>query len=321
MRITILIVVFAALFYAGGAPGAELSLKEKVNASGDVVLLEDFFDGAGDAGATPLFRSPRPGRFGMVRVGRLVAAARRAGHDWAPPTNLSRVRVTREMKTVYRDEVAALIRRELAGTIPDISGPEDLEVDLPSGFRPVAIIESETPGMVVSQLEVVPARRAFRARVRFGDGDGRIVQTYEGRFRIHRKVPVLTRNLARGDIVMFEDVAFERMDRRAANGAMTETDRIIGQAARRSVAAGVPLRDIDFESPRVVSRNQLVTISYRIPGMTLTSRGRAIRDAAVGESVSVINLQSSRTIEATATGPGQVTVADFGPGPQLAENN
>jgi len=319
MRLAV-VVAIALLFYTSGAPAAELTLKDKVNASGDVVLFEDFFEASGEAGSTPLFRSPRPGRFGMVRVDRLVAAARRLGFEWTPPAGTSRIRVTREMTTVYRDDVADLIRRELAGTIPSVDRPEDLDVVLPVGFRPVAIIDSTEPGMVVSQLEVVPSRRSFRARVTFGEGGGRIVQTYEGRFEVHRKVPVLSRDIDRGSIVMFEDVTFERMPERAIDDAVMSASEIIGKAARRTLSSGRPLRVIDLEDPRVVTRNQLVTISYRIPGMTLTSRGRSIGEAAVGQAVSVVNLQSNRTIETTATGPGQVAVADFGTGPQVADN-
>lgn len=318
---TALIVVIALMFFAGGAPAAELVLKENVNATADVVVLDDFFEGAGMAGETPLFRAPQPGRYGLVRIDRLAAAVKRLGMDWTAPANVGRIRVTREVKTVYRDDVAELIRRELAGTMPEIEGPEDLDVQLPTGFRPVAIVDGGVnAGMVVDQLEVVPSRRSFRARVSFGGGERRISHSYEGRFSINRKVPVLARSIGRGGIVMYEDVTFERMaDSRIGDALMTPGE-IIGKAARRALGAGQPVRVIDLEEPRVVNRNQLVTISYRIPGMTLTSRGRAIGEAPVGGAVSVVNLQSNRTVVATATGPGQVTVADFGAGLQVAAN-
>lgn len=309
MRLAVVVAV-ALLLFVGGAPAAPLTLKEKVNATGDVVVFDDFFEDTGEHAETPLFRAPRPGRFGQVRVGRLVEAARRVGLEWTPPAGLTRIRVTREITTIHVDEVSALIRRELAGALPEVRDPQDVEVDLPVGFRPVELVDVEKPHIAVGQLEIVPTIQRFRAKVTFSGGATPVSQTYEGRYSVNRKVPVLARSVDRGEIVMFEDVAWERMEERAIGDALMDADQIVGKAARRALAASRPLRQADLEAPRIVQRNQIVTISYRAPGMTLTARGRALRDAAAGEAVSVVNLQSNRTIEATATGPSRVSVSE-----------
>ena len=56
---------------------------------------------------------------------------------------------------------------------------------------------------------------------------------------------------------------------------------------------------------RVISRNDLVEVAYETGGIRLTVTGRAQRNAAAGEPVVVLNLQSGRTIDAVATGPGR----------------
>lgn len=55
---------------------------------------------------------------------------------------------------------------------------------------------------------------------------------------------------------------------------------------------------------RVISRNDMVEVAYEVGGVRLTITGRAEGNAAVGQRLAVRNLQSNRTIDAVAIGPG-----------------
>ncbi|MBU6406694.1 MAG: flagellar basal body P-ring formation protein FlgA [Alphaproteobacteria bacterium] len=57
-------------------------------------------------------------------------------------------------------------------------------------------------------------------------------------------------------------------------------------------------------APPAIRRGDTITLVYIAPGLQLTARGRALNDAAIGEGVRVVNLQSEVTVEAVATGPG-----------------
>ena len=83
---------------------------------------------------------------------------------------------------------------------------------------------------------------------------------------------------------------------------------IVGQAARRPLAEGRPIRAGDLEPPLLVRRKSIVTIILETPSMTLTAQGRALEDGALGDPVRVENTQSRRTIEATVDGPNTVRV-------------
>lgn len=76
-----------------------------------------------------------------------------------------------------------------------------------------------------------------------------------------------------------------------------------GLAAPAPAVARAPARTASAD--RVISRNDVVEVAYEIGGIRLTITGRAQRNAAPGESVPVLNLQSGRTIDAVATGPGR----------------
>ena len=45
----------------------------------------------------------------------------------------------------------------------------------------------------------------------------------------------------------------------------------------------------------------------------LTMRGKALEAGAEGDIINVLNVQSKRTVQATVTGPGRVTVAAAAP--------
>lgn len=57
-----------------------------------------------------------------------------------------------------------------------------------------------------------------------------------------------------------------------------------------------------------VERGSLVTLVYETPGMSLSTKGRAITGGSEGDTVSVQNLQSKRTVEGVIIGPGKISV-------------
>jgi flagellar basal body P-ring formation protein FlgA len=70
---------------------------------------------------------------------------------------------------------------------------------------------------------------------------------------------------------------------------------------------GVHASARDAGAAAAIRRGDAVTLVYVAPGLQLTARGRALNDAAVGQPVRVVNLQSNVTVEAVATGPGAVS--------------
>jgi len=107
-----------------------------------------------------------------------------------------------------------------------------------------------------------------------------------------------------GDIVI---------ERRAKNEFTSEPAVLaadaVGKAARRVVRAGQPLRNADLMRPEIVQKNDTVMLYYEVPGIVLTMRGKALESGAEGDLVSVLNVNSKRTIQGIVTGPGRVTVS------------
>ena len=78
------------------------------------------------------------------------------------------------------------------------------------------------------------------------------------------------------------------------------------------------MRQPDLVKPELVGRNEIVTITYEVPGILLTIRVQALEAGAEGDVINVLNSQSKRNIQAVVTGPGRVSVS--APGPRFASN-
>jgi len=123
----------------------------------------------------------------------------------------------------------------------------------------------------------------------------------------------LSRALGRGELLKASDVTMERRPKAETGGESISAEQAVGLAATRALRAGQVLRLSDLHKPQVVQRNEVVTIVYEVPGILLTMRGKVLEPGAVGDLVSVLNVQSNRTVQATVSGPGRVTITSATP--------
>ena len=98
--------------------------------------------------------------------------------------------------------------------------------------------------------------------------------------------------------------------------ASARLDPGLGQTVQRGGQS--PLRR-DLAAPAfIIQKGDLVQVTYRDLGLMVSIQGRAIGAAALGQTFSVLNPASKKTVDAVATGPGQ---AKTGPGLQALSND
>jgi flagellar basal body P-ring formation protein FlgA len=114
------------------------------------------------------------------------------------------------------------------------------------------------------------------------------------------------------------DVALERRTKAEISGEAASRERAVGMQLRHPMRAGIPIRVADIAKPDLVQRDQNVTIIYQVPGLYLTTRGKAVDNGSEGDTVSVLNVQSKRTLQGIVTGRGQVTVQGASQSPPAA---
>jgi flagella basal body P-ring formation protein FlgA len=79
--------------------------------------------------------------------------------------------------------------------------------------------------------------------------------------------------------------------------------------ARHPLLPNQPLNTADLMKPEIVQRSDTVTIVYEAPGITLTLRGQAQEAGALGDTISVLNVESKRALSGVITGPDRINVS------------
>jgi len=85
-------------------------------------------------------------------------------------------------------------------------------------------------------------------------------------------------------------------------------DLYVGREVRRTVYAGQPITFENTRSARLVTRNQVVTIKFISGPLEISTSGRAMGDAALNDTVSVLNLQSRQMVQGVVKADGWVLV-------------
>jgi flagella basal body P-ring formation protein FlgA len=327
MRRTILAVILALATPAAAAaqvaePGAEVTgslgptapvLKRSVTVSGDVVRIGDLIDNAGAAASIAIFRAPDFGTTGSVSAAQVVQAARAHAVIGIDTSGASDVLVTRAGRAVTTKDVEARVAQTVARRL-GLPGDSDITARLDRDLQTFYVEAGAAAPVQISRLRYDQRSGHFDAIMEVpGSAMTRPLRLSGTAFETV-EVATLARALARGDVVRASDVVMERRPKSEVNGDIAETaDRIVGMALRRAARAGQLLRMTDLMRPELVQRNDTVMAIFEAPGIMLTSRAKALESGAEGDLISVVNLQSKRTVQATVTGPGTVTVTTFKP--------
>jgi len=315
-RIVLALVMVAAL---GGEAIAETGqaaprLKELAAVTSEVVRIGDLVENAGASADVPVFRAPDLGQTGAVQVSRIAEALRPYDMDTLDTGGLTEVVVTRLSRALTAHDITDRIARAFAGQY-NFGDAHNLAIVLDRDVRILHVEPSVTGDLVVARMHVEPRTGRFdigfelpgstlsrRAALRF---TGTVTETVEA--------AALTRSLKPGEIVKASDVLVARRPKAELRGDGMAASQAVGLAARVALRNGQALRTEDLIKPQVVQRNEAVTISYQVPGIMLTVRGKALEAGALGDVVGVLNIQSNRTVQATVTGPGRVAIAAAGP--------
>ena len=120
---------------------------------------------------------------------------------------------------------------------------------------------------------------------------------------------VAARPLARGERITPDLVNTRSMEVNASRrGVLTEADAVAGMEVRRPINSGSLITPDLLAAPDAVERGDHVIITAKSGAFSVSSRGKALANASIGEQVLVENLRSSRTVRANVVAPGRVEI-------------
>ena len=309
-------IALVAIFpLAARAQSAAPTLKAEAVVSGDLVRIGDILENAGAKANLPVFKSPELGGHGTIQVHRVMEALRAHGILILDTRNLTEVLVSRASRSVTLSDLGRAVA-EAAAKRYEIANASDLSVtfdrhmsalqvepDIADAPRVVSIAVDQRNNRFEAVIDMPGSITLRRAPVRF---TGTLVETAE--------VVTLARPIQRGEPIRESDIVVERLPRAdVVSEAISKPEFVVNMAARRALRTGQTLRAADLMKPQIVNRDDAVTIVFKTRAVTLTLRGKAMGNGAEGETITVLNPQSKRQVQATITAPGVVTVTEAGP--------
>lgn len=294
-------------------------LKADVTVTGPVVKVGDLIDNAGVIANVPIFRAPDLGSTGTVPAAAVVEAVRTHALVGLDTNGLEEVRVTRASRAIPVRDIQNAVAQSLA-TRYHLGDAKDIAINFERDPRVIYVEPTAIGEPRVAQIAFDKYSGRFDAAIEIPTGAGT-----NGKLRLNgaavitSEVVTLSRAIERGAPIRESDIAIERRPRAdIGRDAIADRDAVIGMAARNSLRAGQPLRSTDLMKPELVARGAAVTMYYQIAGISLTVRGKAIEAGAEGDTISVLNETSKRTLQGVIVGQNQVVVSPTSP--RLAAN-
>lgn len=322
-----LILAFAALAAFGTAAMAQTApvapprpvLKAEAVVTGDIVHVGDIVDNAGIIANQPIFRAPDLGMTGTVPAEAVVEAVRSLALVGLDTAGLTDVTVTRAARLIPAKAVEDEVARALSEQY-QLGAAKDITINFDRMLRAMYVAPSAIGEPRVARINYDARSGRFDADVELPTGaNSRGTLRLGGRAVATVEVIVMAHAVDRGTIIKDADIEIERRPRaEVGREALTNRDRVIGFAARDNLQAGRALRGGDLMRPEIVQRNQMVTLTFAMPGISLTVRGKATEGGAEGDVISVLNEQSKRVLQGVVVGPGRVAVNSGSP--RLAAN-
>ena len=109
-------------------------------------------------------------------------------------------------------------------------------------------------------------------------------------------------------IVLIAVVFSELPSETSAAGAVAEVAAVVGQEARTTLYPGRPILSNQIGAPALVERNQLVRMHFSEGALSITTEGRTLDRAGVGELVRVMNLASRQIVTGSVLADGSIEV-------------
>src|SRR5712671_6687632 len=280
------------------------ALRASVTVTGDVV------DNAGSTAQIAIYRAPDLGTTGSLPTAQVLSVLRAHQVIGVDTRDLKSISVTRLARTLDAKDIElqvarALERRNGLGDAANLSltfdrDVQDLKLDVSNtgAIQPAAVRYDLRSTRFDVTLEIANDNVATPTRLRF---TGTAVETVEA--------AVLTRGVERNEVIKSSDVVVERRPKAEVGGDVASRARAVGMQARKQLRIGQALKVADLAKPDLVQRDQSVTLIYEAVGLYLTIRGKALEGGTEGDVVSVLNLQSKRTVSGVVIGRGQVSIS------------
>jgi len=301
----LLMAVAMTAFIVNTAQAAEPRVS--VSLTSNVVTVGDVFEGVTHDADHVLAPAPAYGTTMTLTAYDLKRISDAFNLGWFPQTNTEEVVLRRDAHEVDHYAIEAALQKSLA---EQMNG-QKFELQLNDPALAFHLPETSATDLDVSNMKVDLTKGEFHALVTAPKGASRplVKQDVAGKVFAVVDVPVVRNMLHNGDVIGMADIDYTTI-RTAdlASNVITDAKKLVGMSPRRSISPSKPITVVDVMLPVIIKKGDLVTMVLKSPTMTLTTQGKALENAADGDSLRVINISSNQALDAVVTGPKTVSV-------------
>lgn len=275
------------------ASSKKVELKESHDVYKEFLMLSDFFSGVDLESDQDILEAPAGGESKHYAHEWVCQLAQNFGLSWSP-SHYKGITLTRQEGFSRKVNTQELVREYLTEHHPDkMTNDVDVSMDVAAHYLTV---KNPTADPKLTNFTWVDDQKFM---VTF-DVDGQ-EKKLRGFLSKVLYLPVLNRPIESGHIIQKEDLEHKPFPAHKVTKYMIQNENsLIGKELRkRGANAGDMLNIHDVISPIVIKRGDLITVRVESPTVVISTRGKAQGNAALGQSVQVMNLESKRIIEGT----------------------
>jgi len=284
-----------------------LTLRERIMVDGDVVQLADLFQESLSDGDIAVAQAPKAGQTLTLDARFLQQVARAYRLNWKPSSKYQKIVIGRMSQRV----TAPMVRDAIATAVQErIGSSSDLDIALDGGDLEFDLPTDVENSVAVSAINFDPNSSRFAAvLVAPADGPPVIQRNVFGTVYEMAQIPVPKRLISAGETIVAEDLEWQSVHlARLSGNSLTDAEQLIGRMAKRPLKAGQILRQSDVVVSPAIRKNDLIRLVVKSGQMTLSVQGKALQDAALGQTIRVVNVNSNRQLSGTVIDAGTVAV-------------
>lgn len=283
---------------ASKAEALPITLKENVEVSTRYVKLGDLFENVGADADKQVFLAPKAGRQITLGAQELLRIAKNNQLDWQPLGTADFIKITRLAQEVSMAEIESLVMAALA----EEGVPTDSEISFANKKISLFVPVGEDAEVSLASFTYNSRNGQFVASAVAGGDDTSPVRI-SGRVFPTVMIPVLTKDVDAGQIIMGDDIALKSVRKDAVRArAIYALADAVGKEAKRSLRTGDFVTKDDLVERHDVEKGKLITVMFILKNMKLAAQAKALESGSIGDTIKVINPDTKQVFSVTVTG-------------------
>ena len=307
--IQVLMVAIVSVFFLLASASQQayaVNLKSSATINGNMITLGDLFDGLQNDADRVLGPAPQPGQNMVLNARTLLRVANAFNLPWRPQTSFDQITLRRDATIIGAEVISKTLKEELKNK----GIRNEFKVNFYQAYPKIVLPGNMASSVEIKSIDVDHNNNRFSALVVAPNLENP-VQTLElsGEIVKTMMIPVAKDVIQAGDLISKNLIDWIEVEQITLFGdTITSLDELVNMTPRRVLFSGKPVSSKEIIAPRLVERGGEVTMVYENGGMSLTAKGKALQGGSKGETIRVMNLASSRPVEAIVTADHTVTV-------------